>query len=204
MGVLSFHATKNVTCGEGGALVLPTNDLAERAEIIREKGTNRTHFLRGVADKYTWVDVGSSYLPSEILAAFLYGQLEACEQVQSQRHARWNAYATQLRAWASRNDVRLPCIPEYAGHAAHLFYLLLPSLEARQSLTAHLAAKQITAAFHYVPLHSSPMGRRYGYRLGDLPVTESVSDRLLRLPLHHRLTESEQARIVDAILAWAP
>jgi dTDP-4-amino-4,6-dideoxygalactose transaminase len=199
LATLSFHETKNFTCGEGGALLINDPALVERAEIIREKGTNRSRFFRGQVDKYTWVDVGSSYLPSDVLAAFLFAQLESREVVQASRRRVWEYYQAELADWAAERDVRLPVVPEDCVQPYHMFYMLLPSLEQRQSLIAHLKARGILSVFHYLPLHLSDMGRRYGGREGDCPVTEDVSDRLLRLPFFNELTESEQAQVVAAI-----
>lgn len=197
----SFHETKNFTCGEGGALIVNDRQYIERAEIIREKGTNRGRFFRGEVDKYTWVDIGSSYLPSDLLAAFLYAQLEAREEIQARRCQIWEYYYQSLKGWADEHQVRLPVIPADCEQPYHLFYLLLPSLEARQALIDHLKADNIRSVFHYQPLHLSDMGRRFGGKLGDCPVTESVSNRLLRLPFYNDLTESDQERIVGSIKA---
>jgi dTDP-4-amino-4,6-dideoxygalactose transaminase len=195
----SFHETKNVSCGEGGALLINDVKYFERAEIIREKGTNRSRFFRGQVDKYTWVDIGSSYLPSDILAAFLYAQLEARHMIQSRRKRIWDYYHEHLKDWASESAVPLPFVPAYCDQPYHMFYLLLPSLEERQRLIAHLNSRQINSVFHYLPLHLSRMGRRFGGKEGDCPVTEDVSDRLLRLPFYNDLTEADQARVVTAI-----
>lgn len=195
----SFHETKNFICGEGGALI--TNDLKyiERAEIIREKGTNRGRFFRGEVDKYTWVDVGSSHLPSDLLAAFLLAQLEAREEIQSIRRRIWQYYYENLKGWADAHDVRLPIVPSDCEQSYHLFYLLLPSLEARQTLIEHLKVNNIRSVFHYQPLHLSDMGQRFDGKLSDCPVTERVSDCLLRLPFYNDLTESDQERVVSSI-----
>jgi len=195
----SFHETKNVTCGEGGALVINDPQYVERAEIIREKGTNRSRFFRGQVDKYTWVDIGSSYLPSDILAAFLYAQLEARDEIQAKRQRIWHYYYANLDRWAKEHGVRLPVIPDHCVQPYHMFYLLLPSLEERQALIAHLKARGILAVFHYLPLHLSPMGQRFGGKPGDCPVTEQVSDRLLRLPFYNSLSQEDQERVVTAI-----
>jgi dTDP-4-amino-4,6-dideoxygalactose transaminase len=200
----SFHETKNFTCGEGGALLINDPGYIERAEIIREKGTNRSRFFRGQVDKYTWVDVGSSYLPSDLLAAFLYAQLEARDQIQSKRRRIWNFYAEHLCAWAEAQGVRLPIVPSYCDQAFHMFYLLMPSYQQRQTLIAHLKAQGILSVFHYLPLHLSPMGERLGGKPGDCPVTESVSDRLVRLPFYNGLTEPEQTQVIEAICAFNP
>ena len=195
----SFHETKNVTCGEGGALLINDPQYVERAEIIREKGTNRSRFFRGQVDKYTWVDLGSSYLPSDILAAFLYAQLEAREQIQAKRQRIWGYYYEHLQDWAQGHGVRLPIVPAHCEQPYHMFHLLMSSLEQRQALIAHLKVHGILSVFHYLPLHLSQMGRRFGGKEGDCPVTEDVSDRLLRLPFYNDLTEAEQASVVEAI-----
>ncbi len=203
MATLSFHETKNVTCGEGGALLINDEALVGRAEIIREKGTERSRFFRGQVDKYTWCDVGSSYLPSDLLAAFLVAQLEAADRIQARRRAIWEFYNGRLADWARSFGATLPHVPEHCTQAYHMFYLLLPSLEARQALIAHLKAQGIMSVFHYQPLHLSAMGQRYGGRPGDCPVTEDVSDRLLRLPFHGHLTDTDLDRIVDAIRSFS-
>lgn len=196
----SFHETKNFTCGEGGALLINDPQYVERAEIIREKGTNRSRFFRGQVDKYTWVDVGSSYLPSDILAAFLYAQLEQRESIQAQRKRIWENYHEQLEDWAVEHQIRLPVVPEYCKQPYHMFYLLLPSLAERQALIGYLNAKEINGVFHYLPLHTSGMGRRFGGKEGDCPVSEDVSDRLLRLPFYNDLSEADQERVVTALM----
>lgn len=195
----SFHETKNFTCGEGGALLINDLRYIERAEIIREKGTNRSRFFRGQVDKYTWVDIGSSYLPSEILAAFLYAQLETRETIQAKRKRIWEYYEEHLKNWARDRGVQIPFVPTHCEQPYHMFYLLLPSLEKRQAMIAHLNAQNVNSVFHYLPLHLSIMGRRFGGNEGDCPVTTDVSDRLLRLPFYNDLTESDQARVVSAI-----
>lgn len=195
----SFHETKNFTCGEGGALLINDAKYNERAEILREKGTNRSRFFRGEVDKYTWVDIGSSYLPSDILAAFLYAQLEAREIIQSKRERIWNYYQEHLRDWAVEHGVRLPSVPSHCEQPFHMFYLLLPSLESRQALISYLNTLEINSVFHYLPLHLSSMGRRFGGKSGDCPVTEEISDRLVRLPFYNDLTEAEQMRVVAAL-----
>ncbi len=195
----SFHETKNFTCGEGGALIISDSKYIERAEIIREKGTNRSRFFRGQVDKYTWVDIGSSYLPSDMLAAFLYAQLEARDQIQAKRRRIWEYYYNNLQGWAKENGIRLPFIPSHCEQTYHMFYIILPSLEQRQALIAHLKAKSIMAVFHYLPLHLSDMGRHFGGKPGQCPVTEDISDCLLRLPFYNSLTEEDQARVVDTI-----
>jgi dTDP-4-amino-4,6-dideoxygalactose transaminase len=198
----SFHETKNFTCGEGGALLINDPQYVEHAEIIREKGTNRSRFFRGQVDKYTWVDIGSSYLPSDVLAAFLYAQLESREQVQNKRRQIWEYYNTHLNEWAQERHVRLPIVPPYCEQPYHMYYLLMPSLDERQSLIGHLKAHGILAVFHYLPLHLSEMGKQRGGKEGDCPVTEDINDRLLRLPFYNDLTESDLAIIVSTIKAW--
>ncbi len=198
----SFHETKNFSSGEGGALLINDSRLSERAEIIREKGTNRSRFFRGQVDKYTWVDVGSSYLPSDILAAYLYGQLEQRQKIQNHRRNLWLTYQAGLRDWAARHEVRLPVVPAHCEQSYHMFYMLLPNLNARQRLIAHLRQRGIYSVFHYLPLHLSEMGRKYGGREGDCPVTERVSDQLIRLPFHNVLTATEQEQVIEAILEF--
>jgi len=198
----SFHETKNITCGEGGALVVSDPQFVERALIIREKGTNRSQFFRGQVDKYTWVDLGSSYLPSDLLAAFLFAQLEARHEIQKKRRRVWEYYWHHLGEWAQENKVKLPFIPPECEQAYHMFYLLLPSLECRQALISHLKTQGILSVFHYVPLHLSEMGRKFSAVAGDSPITEDVSCRLLRLPFYNDLTEGEQARVVAAITGF--
>ena len=204
MATLSFHETKNVSCGEGGALLLSDPALIERAEILREKGTNRSRFFRGQVDKYTWVDQGSSYLPAEMLAAILFAQLEASAITQARRLTIWNRYAAELADWARSRGVRLPTVPADCEHPAHIFYLLLPSEPDRRSLIDHLKGHGILSVFHYLPLHRSPMGVRAGRSIGDLPVTDAVSDQLLRLPLFAGLTDAEVDDVVSAVRAWSP
>jgi dTDP-4-amino-4,6-dideoxygalactose transaminase len=199
MAALSFHETKNFHCGEAGALLINDPALIERAEILREKGTNRAAFFRGQTDKYTWVDIGSSYLPSDLLAAFLYAQLEARETVTAKRERVWSSYFARLKDWAEPHGVRLPYVPASCEQPFHMFYLILPSLEIRQALIEHLKARGILSVFHYVPLHLSRMGQQFGGRPGDCPVAEDLSERLLRLPFHNELTEQEQSEVVAAI-----
>lgn len=202
MAAQSFHETKNFSCGEGGALLINDPQYIERAEIIREKGTNRSRFFRGQVDKYTWLDIGSSYLPSDILAAFLYAQLESREKIQSHRKKVWETYQAGLKDWAARHEVGLPHVPAHCEQAYHMFYMLLPTLELRQGLIAHLRERGILSVFHYLPLHLSDMGLRFGGKAGDCPVTERVSDQLIRLPFHNALTESDQQQVVESILEY--
>jgi len=196
LGAYSFHETKNYICGEGGALCLNDPALVERAEILRDKGTNRRQFFRGQVDKYTWVDVGSSYMPSEICCAFLYAQLEIMDSITQQRQLVGEFYRTHLQPLESEGLLRLPRSPEDCQGNHHLFYVLLPNAKTRQGLLEHLQGRDIHAVFHYVPLHTSPMGQKFGYREGDLPVTEDLSARLIRLPVYHTITPEEQACVV--------
>jgi len=194
----SFHETKNIICGEGGAVVVNDPEMVERAMIIREKGTNRSQFFRGQVDKYTWVDIGSSYLPSDLLAAFLLAQLEGRQEIQSKRRRLWEYYWRHLQGVAQENNnVRLPVIPPECEQAYHMFYLILPSLECRQALIEHLKQNGILSVFHYVPLHLSAMGKKFGIR--ECPVTEDLSSRLLRLPFYNDLTEDDQAQVVGLL-----
>jgi dTDP-4-amino-4,6-dideoxygalactose transaminase len=199
MASQSFHETKNFTSGEGGALLINDPILVERAEIIREKGTNRSRFFRGQVDKYTWVDIGSSYLPSDILAAFLFAQLEQREKIQLHRKQVWEIYEAGLKDWAGAHEVHLPCIPEYCEQSYHMFYILLPTLELRQKLISYLRERGIYSVFHYLPLHLSDMGQSFGGKIGDCPVTERVSDQLIRLPFHNGLTSAEQEQVIDLL-----
>lgn len=203
LATLSFHETKNITCGEGGALLVNDPALFDRAEIVREKGTDRSRFFRGQVDKYSWVDVGSSYLPSDLNAAFLLAQLEARDEIQARRRRIWERYAEGLSGWAAGRGVALPQVPVHCVQPYHMFYLLMPERTARQGLIAHLKARDILAVFHYLPLHLSPMGRRFGGREGDCPVTENVADRLVRLPFYKDLSESDQARVIEAVCGFA-
>jgi dTDP-4-amino-4,6-dideoxygalactose transaminase len=203
LGALSFHETKNVISGEGGALLVNDPALVERAEIIREKGTNRSKFFRGQVDKYTWVDVGSSYLPSEILAAFLSAQLDEADAISQRRIDLWNRY----HAWAAKHEaagrLRRPVVPDHCVHNAHMYYLLLRDLEDRTAFIARLKQAGVGAVFHYVPLHSSPAGMRYGRAAGALPVTDSTTDRLVRMPLWVGLEDrlDQVLEAADAALA---
>jgi len=197
----SFHETKNFSCGEGGALVINDPALIERAEIIREKGTNRRRFLRGEIDKYSWVDVGSSYLPSEILAAVLLAQLEKRQQIQARRQAIWDRYQERLGPVAERFGLTVPTVPAGCEQTHHLYWLLARTPAQRNALLAHLKSHGIAATFHYVPLHLSEMGKKLGAKPGDCPVAESVADRLLRLPLHLELSEPDQDRVVAALVS---
>ena len=195
----SFHETKNFTCGEGGALVINDRSLVERAEILREKGTNRSQFFRGQIDKYSWVDIGSSYVPSDLLAAVLLAQLEQHHRIQQKRRSIWERYDTELRKWAEKEGVRTPFIPEECQQSFHLYYLLLPTLADRTALIAHLRDRGILAVFHYVPLHTSSMGLAFGGFAGQCPVAEDLSDRLVRLPFYFSLSDEDQAAVIEAV-----
>ena len=200
LGAYSFHYTKNYLCGEGGALTVNAPDLMERAEIIRDKGTNRKQFLRGEVDKYTWVDVGVSCAPSEIVCAFLYAQLEAMEAITRRRREIYDLYYNHLEPLAREGWLTLPTIPDRCESNYHLFYILLPTAAARDGLMAHLQAQGIQAVFHYVPLHASPFGKRFGER--RLPVTDELSARLLRLPFFNDITDDEQMDVVGQVAAF--
>ncbi|MBX9601779.1 MAG: dTDP-4-amino-4,6-dideoxygalactose transaminase [Bryobacteraceae bacterium] len=202
MATQSFHETKNLTCGEGGALIINDPTYIERAEILREKGTNRSRFYRGQVDKYTWVDVGSSFLPSDILAAYLYAQLEEWTTIQKKRRALWDNYLRELMPWAMQQGVQLPFVPDHCMQSYHMFYLVMPSLTDRQGLIESLRNRGILAVFHYLPLNVSEMGRKLGGVEGQCPVTESVANRLLRLPFYNDLTEGEQSEVIDAVTSF--
>lgn len=199
LGAYSFHDTKNYTCGEGGALCVNSAEMVERAEIIREKGTDRSKFFRGEIDKYTWVDVGSSYIPSEIACAFLCAQLEAMEAITERRRQVFQFYQTELKALEEESLLSLPTLPEGCRSNYHIFFLLLKSRQMRDDMMAHLKRAGIQAVFHYIPLHTSAMGQKLGYREGDLPVTEDLSGRLIRLPLFNDITEEQQIRVVREV-----
>ena len=199
-GCYSFHETKNYICGEGGALVINDKEFIERAEIIREKGTDRSKFFRGQVDKYTWVDIGSSYLPSEVLAALLFAQLEDMDKI---KRIRQNIYEKYLRAFMNLEEyklVNLPVIPIECSTNYHMFHLLLKNETERGDLIKHLADKNINSVFHYIPLHSSPMGLKLGYKEGDFPITEDVSRRLVRLPFYNSMTEEEQDYVIGEVI----
>ncbi len=202
LATLSFHETKNFTCGEGGALLINDIGLLERAEIIREKGTNRSRFFRGQVDKYTWVDLGSSYLPSDMLAAFLLAQFECASEIQARRREIWLRYDLRLRDWAALNQVQLPTVPDYVEQSYHLYYLILPSVNVRSALIQDLKQRGILSVFHYQPLHLSTMGLGFGGQLGDCPVTEDLADRLLRLPFYYALSPADQDEVIAALLAF--
>jgi dTDP-4-amino-4,6-dideoxygalactose transaminase len=202
LGALSFHETKNVSCGEGGALLINDERFVERAEVIHEKGTDRQRFFRGLVDKYTWVDVGSSYVLSDLAAAYLFAQLEQLDTITAMRLATWDLYNEAFAELEAQGDVRRPFIPGHAFHNAHMYYLLARDLETRTALIDWLAKRGINALFHYVPLHSSAAGRRYARTVGSLDVTTSVSDRLLRLPLWAGMSEQDASRVANAVRAF--
>jgi len=203
MATLSFHATKNIQCGEGGALIIGDPELAERAEIIREKGTDRSRFFRGQVDKYRWMELGSSYLPSDTLAAVLAAQLAEFDSIQRRRQHVWDSYHRELAEWAAQVGAARPTVPAEAEHTAHLYYLLMPSLDDRQGFISHLAERGVRAAFHYQPLHLAPAGERYGrVGAGGCPVTEDIADRLVRLPLFTGMSEAQLSQVLDAVRAY--
>ncbi len=208
MATQSFHETKNITCGEGGALLINEPHYEERAEIMREKGTNRARFFRGQVDKYSWVDVGSSYVMSDVLAAFLYGQLEQWQNIQGKRQALWDRYEEALGDWAMANHIKTPVIPRHCDQAYHMYYLIMPSLKARTDFIAKLKDQGITAVFHYLPLHLSSFAKTSGLgswdtgRRAECPVTESVSDRLVRLPFYASMIGHKQNCVINACLKW--
>ncbi len=198
----SFHETKNISCGEGGALLINQTEFSDRAEIIREKGTNRSRFFRGMVDKYTWVDIGSSYILSDILAAVLYAQLEQKDLIQNKRKAIWTRYFTSLQNWADNQGIQLPYVPSHCEQTYHMFYIVLPSLKIRQTLIKYLREKGVISVFHYQPLHLSDMGKQFGGKLGDLPVTERMGDCLLRLPFYNALSETDQDQVIDILTGF--
>jgi dTDP-4-amino-4,6-dideoxygalactose transaminase len=202
LATLSFHETKNFTCGEGGALLVNDPAYTERAEFIRDKGTNRQQLFRGQVDKYSWVDLGSSYVLSDILAAFLYAQLEGRDRVLKTRRELWDRYDEQLRGWIEEHDVRLPTVPAHCDQGYHIYHIVLPSLERRQALIAHLKQRGIAAVFHYTPLHRSRIGLALGGEAYPCPVSERVSDCLLRLPFYNDLSEADQQRVIDEVKAF--
>jgi dTDP-4-amino-4,6-dideoxygalactose transaminase len=199
LGALSFHETKNVTSGEGGALLVNDPQYVERAEIIWEKGTNRSKFFRGQVDKYTWVDLGSSYLPSEVTAAFLWAQFEEADAFTAARLRIWHRYHESFADLEADGLLRRPVVPDHATHNAHLYYLLFPDLAARTAALASLNGAGVNAVFHYIPLHTSPAGRRYARTYGSLKHTDAAGDRLLRLPLWAGMTDEDVETVVDAV-----
>ena len=202
MSTLSFHESKNFTCGEGGALILNDPSYSDRAEIVREKGTNRSRFFRGLVDKYSWVDIGSSYVLSDLLAGFLLGQLENRLEIQSMRQVVWHRYEVELRSWAQGLGARLPYVPSTSDQPAHLFYIIMPSERARDGFISHMKAHGVGTAFHYQPLHRSKMAVERGWSDVDCPVTDAVSSELVRLPVYAGLSTAEQDRVVAAARAF--
>lgn len=200
----SFHETKNITCGEGGALLINDARLIERAEIIREKGTDRSRFFRGQVDKYSWVDIGSSYVMSDVLAAFLFAQLEVWTSIQAKRQQIWNYYDQHLRSWAQQHAVDCPVMPAHCEQSYHMYYLVMPSLETRQALIEFLKSRGILGVFHYMPLHLSTVGQRMGGRPGICPVSETKSERLIRLPFFNKLSRDDRDRVIAAIREFRP
>ena len=199
LATLSFHETKSFTCGEGGALLINNQTYQNRAEILREKGTNRTQFFQGQVDKYTWVDLGSSYLPADILAAFLYAQLEGAHEVLQERQRIWNMYSEALHECAEKSECQLPQIPSHCNFPYTMFYMLCPSAVQRTELIAELAAQGIQSVFHYLPLHFSKMGQQWGYKEGDFPVAEKLASEILSLPMYPELEVDQQEYIVENI-----
>jgi dTDP-4-amino-4,6-dideoxygalactose transaminase len=199
LGCFSFHETKNIQCGEGGALAVNRAELVARAEIVREKGTNRSRFFRGEVDKYSWVELGSSYLMSDLNAAYLFAQLEAAEEIVADRTRVWNRYRRELDDLAARERLELPSIPPGCGHNAHLFYVKTRDLRERTELIAYLRERGVYAVFHYVPLHGSEAGRRLGRFVGEDRYTSRESERLLRLPLYYRMDERDATKVIEAI-----
>ncbi len=198
-GCLSFHDTKNYTSGEGGSILINEEQHMARAEIIREKGTNRAQFFRGFVDKYSWVDIGSSYLPSDICAALLYAQLEVADEINQQRLSTWQYYFNSLSDLSNKGMIRLPFVPANCKHNAHIFYIRVQSLEQRTQLIQFLRTKNIGAAFHYVPLHSSPAGRKYGHFCGSDIYTTSESEKLVRLPVYANMNDTDRDYVVDNV-----
>ncbi len=199
LAALSFHETKNIISGEGGALLINAPEFAERAEILWEKGTNRSRFFRGQVDKYSWVDIGSSYLPGEIIAAFLWAQMEQADEITRRRIQAWDIYHAAFDEMEQQGAVRRPCVPDACRHNAHMYYLLLPSLEQRSEVLAKLKEQQIGAVFHYVPLHNSIAGQKFGRVSGSMNLTVSLSERLLRLPLWVELEQHEIDRVITSV-----
>ena len=200
----SFHETKNITCGEGGALIINDPSLSERAEILREKGTDRTKFLRGQVDKYTWVDVGSSWVISDLLAAILYGQLLRADEIYLQRIKIWSRYHNELESWASSNSVIAPTVPDGCEHTGHVYHLRFQRGIQRDKFIEHLKNLDIYAVFHYQPLHLSTVGRSIGGKDGQFPITESAGDCLIRLPLFNTMSEDEQSHVIESVKVFNP
>lgn len=199
MGCYSFHETKNYSMGEGGAIIVKDKELFKQAEIIREKGTDRSQFIRGEVDKYTWKAIGSSFLPSDVLAAMLYGQMERFDEIMQKRMKVWNAYNDAFSELEKQEKLIRPYIPEYSTHNAHMYYIFLPNKEIRDNMILKLRERGVQSVFHYIPLHTSPMGRGFGYKEGDLPITEEYAGRLLRLPMWADLAEDDIEAVINAV-----
>ena len=199
MGCYSFHETKNYSMGEGGAIIVKDKELFRQAEIIREKGTDRSQFIRGEVDKYTWKAIGSSFLPSDILAAMLCGQMERFDEIMQKRMHVWNSYNEAFAELEQWGKLIRPHIPDYATHNAHMYYIILPTKEIRDNLILKLREKGVQSVFHYIPLHTAPMGERFGYKEGDLPITEEYAGRLLRLPMWADLTEEDAETVIKSV-----
>lgn len=204
MATQSFHETKNLTCGEGGALLINDSGLVDRAEILREKGTNRSKFLRGQVDKYTWVDIGSSWVMSDLLAAILWGQLQRSSEVNTRRVEIWNRYHTGLADWADGHGVLRPVVPDGCEHVGHVYHLRFQMLDQRSRFIEHMRRRDISCVFHYQPLHASPVGQQCGGRIGQCPVAEHAGDCLVRLPMYNTLSESDQHRVLEAVTQFVP
>ena len=200
----SFHETKNITCGEGGALLVNDAALVERAEILREKGTNRSRFLRGQVDKYTWVDIGSSWVMSDLLAAILYGQLQRSTAINARRVEIWNRYDAELRKWADLHGVMRPYVPAGSEHVGHVYHLRFARAEQRTRFIDHMKSQSIMCVFHYQPLNVSPVGQRFGGYLGQCPVSEHAGDCLVRLPLYNTLSDGDHERVIAAVQQFVP
>ena len=201
-GCYSFHETKNYSMGEGGAIVINNPEFNEKAEILREKGTNRSKFFRGQVDKYTWVDFGDSYLPSEINAAYLWAQLEMADKINEDRLSSWNAYYEALRPLADEGKIELPTIPEGCVHNGHMFYIKAKDLQERTALISFLKTQNVNAVFHYVPLHSAPAGYKFGRFSGDDLYTTKESERLVRLPMYYGLTREDRQHVIESVVEF--
>lgn len=199
MGCYSFHETKNYAMGEGGALIVKDKELFKRAEIIREKGTDRSQFIRGEVDKYTWNDIGSSFLPSDVLAAMLMGQMDRFDEIMDKRMSVWNRYHEAFKELEDNGKLIRPFIPEYSTHNAHMYYIIVPTKEKRDDMIIKLRECGVQSVFHYIPLHTAPMGQKFGYKEGDLPITEEYAGRLLRLPMYADLTDEEVNKVIDSV-----
>lgn len=199
MGCYSFHETKNYSMGEGGAIIVKDKELFKQAEIIREKGTDRSQFIRGEVDKYTWKAIGSSFLPSDVLAAMLYGQIERFDEIMDKRMNIWNTYHDAFRELEKQGKLIRPYVPEYSTHNAHMYYIFLPNKEIRDNIIIKLREKGVQSVFHYIPLHTSPMGQKFGYKEGDLPITEEYAGRLLRLPMWADMLSSNVVTVIKGV-----